>query len=94
MNYEFLIYIDFKNNKKSILEYKNEYCIYDYTHSVYDQINWQKNGLTEVLNILDQDTKEIICIDNEFLIYLREELAEINMQEFYNARMVLNEYGN
>jgi len=94
MNYEFLIYIDFKNNKKSILEYKNEYYIYDYAHSVYDQINWQKNGLTEVLNILDQDTKEIICIDNEFLIYLREELAEINMQEFYNARMVLNEYGN
>ena len=94
MNYEFLIYIDFKNNKKSILEYKNEYYIYDYTHSVYDQINRQKNGLTEVLNILDQDTKEIICIDNEFLIYLREELAEINMQEFYNARMVLNEYGN
>ena len=94
MNYEFLIYIDFKNNKKSILEYKNEYYIYDYAHSVYDQINWQKNCLTEVLNILDQDTKEIICIDNEFLIYLREELAEINMQEFYNARMVLNEYGN
>lgn len=94
MNYEFLIYIDFKNNKKSILEYKNEYYIYDYTHNVYDQINWQKNGLTEVLNILDQDTKEIICIDSEFLIYLKEELIEINMQEFYNARMVLNEYGN
>ena len=75
---------------------KNEITAVSYTHlhSVYDQINWQKNGLTEVLNILDQDTKEIICIDNEFLIYLREELVEINMQEFYNARMVLNEYGN
>lgn len=94
MNYEFLIYIDFLNNKKSIVEYNCEFYIYDYQHNFYNRIDWQKNGLTEVLNIMDRDAKKIIYSDNDFFVGLINELIEIDKHEFCNVRMILDEYSN
>lgn len=55
----------------------------------FEEISWQKDGLTAVLIILDQDAKEIKYIDQTTLKLLKEELINIEDNQFTHVRDIL-----
>lgn len=89
MSYTFIKYIDFNGKEKQVIERDDNYYLVDCTNMDFEEISWQKDGLTAVLIILDQDAKEIKYIDQTTLKLLKEELINIEDNQFTHVRDIL-----
>ena len=49
MSYTFIKYIDFNGKEKQVIERDDNYYLVDCTNMDFEEISWQKDGLTAVL---------------------------------------------